>query len=241
MAPSSCPFASGHNIPSSSYDTFIKSLDSLLMVLRQADESQVKVIVGSQPNRKTYCIYRCLLCHDSSYFRKALSGESKEAHERTITLDQDSVETFKAVHLWLHTRRIYQSESGDPNAVPLQFEGLFKIYFFADMKGMPALKNAAVDAVFTKYLQNLEYPARSVPLVYENTSQDCTLRRVLVDLAVRNYGCQRLIQEHRTNLVNDFLVECIMAMRALRGRLDVQPKGWIESVNRCQYHDHSDP
>ncbi|THY33022.1 hypothetical protein D6D01_02392 [Aureobasidium pullulans] len=75
----------------------------------------ITVRVG--PKRQKFCIHKGVLCSNSEYFTKALSGQFKEAKTNIIELDDINVMLFKILVAWLYTGKLtYESSDQDVSA-----------------------------------------------------------------------------------------------------------------------------
>jgi len=81
----------------------------------------VTVRVGKGDKTKEFQGHRGLLCHYSSYFKRALEGGFEEAESRTVTLPEDDVEVFDIFFSWLYTRSQFKRKHDDPE-IPLSME-----------------------------------------------------------------------------------------------------------------------
>ncbi|KAG9675892.1 hypothetical protein KCU95_g4104, partial [Aureobasidium melanogenum] len=72
----------------------------------------VTVRVGS--GRQEFCIHKKILCSNSTYFDKALSGQFMEAQTRVVELEDIHPLLFKIFVAWLYSGRLTY-ESSDPS------------------------------------------------------------------------------------------------------------------------------
>ncbi|THV96468.1 hypothetical protein D6D27_02670 [Aureobasidium pullulans] len=72
----------------------------------------ITVRVG--PDKQEFCIHKGVLCSNSNYFAKALSGQFQEAKTNTVELDDVHVLLFKVFVAWLYTGKLTY-ESSDPS------------------------------------------------------------------------------------------------------------------------------
>ncbi|THY06360.1 hypothetical protein D6D03_02353 [Aureobasidium pullulans] len=72
----------------------------------------ITVRVG--PDKQEFCIHKGVLCSNSNYFAKALSGHIQEAKTNTVELDDVHVLLFKVFVAWLYTGKLTY-ESSDPS------------------------------------------------------------------------------------------------------------------------------
>ncbi|TIA44181.1 hypothetical protein D6C79_06523 [Aureobasidium pullulans] len=72
----------------------------------------ITVRVG--PDKQEFYIHKGVLCSNSNYFAKALSGQFQEAKTNTVELDDVHVLLFKVFVAWLYTGKLTY-ESSDPS------------------------------------------------------------------------------------------------------------------------------
>lgn len=78
------------------------------------------------------------------------------------------MDAFKAFYNWLYTQRLYDPPA-QANKVPLRAITLCKVFVIGDARGVPALKNAAMDALISKIGDEWTMFSRCIEFVYENT------------------------------------------------------------------------
>ncbi|KAF2642246.1 hypothetical protein P280DRAFT_467641, partial [Massarina eburnea CBS 473.64] len=66
----------------------------------------VTIEVGPEPETQRFHVYTALLTYYSDYFAKTLSGDWKEAQDRTITLPDIDPRIFSIFVDWLYTKRL---------------------------------------------------------------------------------------------------------------------------------------
>ncbi|KAI7180121.1 hypothetical protein KC343_g12843 [Hortaea werneckii] len=99
------------------------------------DDTLVTILLTD--NGTKYTLSKKIVCSISDYFAKALDGDFREAHERTLKLPDCSEETFDAV-LWFHLNSSlpWDIESGIYAQLLLMNLWLFAdIYLVTHMKG----------------------------------------------------------------------------------------------------------
>ncbi|KAK8164022.1 hypothetical protein IWX90DRAFT_435785 [Phyllosticta citrichinensis] len=196
----------------------------------------IKVVVG--PDMVEFKVHTGLISHHSSWFRSACEGTgSRDADgtTHTIRLPEDDPEVFEAVLTWVYTRKF--SEKLD--AFQLKSRFLYKIYIFADKRGVPALKVRVIDALFDKN-GSLHYD--SIKYVYENTRRGSGLRKFLVHAVMYKHGIRNLVDRRGEDeilavLPAGFLLEYSLISEAL-----VEDPTWAtlewSDFDRCDYHEH---
>lgn len=152
---------------------------------------------------------------------------------------------FEAFVCWIYTGRLKDPPKLSDNATAasqyLGFGLLSKIWVFADMRGVPALGNAAIDmlhervsACWTTYTQAIHY-------IYEETMPGSHLRKFLVDSFALTKKLERLEKIDPDQAPGQFLFELFPAfIRRGENARPLSREAWTK-LNRCQWHDHSGP
>ncbi|KAI9878193.1 MAG: hypothetical protein M1830_001585 [Pleopsidium flavum] len=151
------------------------------------DQTVVKVYVG--PKKTRFFIHKELLCDHSEFFRAALTGGFKEAHEGAVYLPEDELEVFAKLVEWLYadqldTTFIFREDPDESVcATDLKKVTLFvKLWVLADRLRIPALQRVAVWAVRSFMEVYLYLPTDIVLYIFENTVPSAEFGKLCVDL-----------------------------------------------------------
>ena len=142
------------------------------------DDFQGTVIIKVGVEKVPFTVHKSILCKVSPYFRAALDGGFKEAHENELDLPEDEPVAFKHFLLWLYTDRIL---SKDAKLANVNHRTLVDLYIFGQMRGIPALQNDAIDSFIDKQEQENLIQSRELHHIYDNTPSESPLRRLMVD------------------------------------------------------------
>ena len=118
-------------------------------------------------------MHKALLCHHSLYFKAAPTGNSKEAADAAIKLDDEDPKVFSWFNDWLYTGTLYKT---DFNANYLMY-----LYQFAEIRLIHRLQNVIIDEII-RHDESL-LGTRGFWLAWEKL---LTMRPFLVDYFVRN-------------------------------------------------------
>lgn len=187
------------------------------------------------PKRVSFGIHKALLCHVSSYLKAALTGNFKEASERTVTLWDEKPEVFMRFNAWLYTNVIELEK--DP--LKPHWAHLMDLSVFAEKRGIPSLQNSVIDAMITikSKVESLP-PASRIEDVWEKTSETSGLHPFLVDFYVHigREGTLKKMLKYVDGF-SEILVEVILAFH--RGKeVGSIVKKFDFGKKRCQYHIH---
>ncbi|KAF3034015.1 hypothetical protein E8E11_004567, partial [Didymella keratinophila] len=153
------------------------------------DTSFATVIVGRQ--KKRFVVHEAVLIHHSEYFRAALTGGFTEAQDKTVTIEDTTVETFEFFVHWLYYQRFPDKEQHDDPELVNSFYNdgqprstkLVKLYIFADVREVPALRKAVIGMIFAM-VEDPNGEIMSVPTIedaFEQRPVEDPLCRLLVD------------------------------------------------------------
>ena len=195
---------------------------------------------------KTYTLPRGLLQWHSAYFAASLSSDNgfMEGGTGRKNLEEDS-EVFDAFYCWLFTGKLKDDTIKHENCsiedLYLSERTLCRIWVFADMRGIPALGNAAIDMLHEQVATKWSLP--SVELMqqtYEQTRSGSELRKYLVDLLTMTRSSKGLQKELQGGeYPYEFVLEALPKM-VRKGKNDrmTDQTAWTK-LDRCQWHIHS--
>jgi hypothetical protein len=189
---------------------------------------------GSQAQE--FPVYCGLICFQSAYFNNLLNGGFKEAGTHKVSIKDASVETFKAVLLWLNVGRLPPQ---------LSYRQTFEIYVFADMYIMPRIKNHAVQDCISRLYSEWKVPYRvDVDYLYDNTTGGAPMRKIIFDFYMANTDWKETGGFHQ-EFHRDFLVEMFECLR-VDGEVPQKSESklsWFNAMKDriCDYHDHKAP
>jgi hypothetical protein len=160
---------------------------------------------------------------------------------------EEDIATFDAFHCWLYTGRLKDPlESTQDIAaddVYIKANQFCKIWVFADMRGIPAMGNAAIDMMHERVSAEWNvFQRRSIDYIYKNTTQGSKLRGFVVDLQTKIQSfdvSNKQVTEKGIN--SEFLLEAVPALaRQGEKHKRISTSAWTK-LNRCQWHDYSRP
>ena len=146
----------------------------------------VSIRVGNSSNgrEETFWVHERLICYYSPFFDAACHGEWTESSNKAIELPEDDPDIFA-----LFVQRLY---SGDcayayPGSQEIDFEKLVALYAFADKVRMLLLKDEVVDKIIDRIVGGwFSIFVYQVRLVYENTTEDSGLRKMICYVVLDN-------------------------------------------------------
>jgi hypothetical protein len=186
-------------------------------------------------------VHKGLICHYSEYFRGAFEGGFKES-EGLVTLGDEDEEAFLAFFAWLYKGKIVEDTSKFDLASPKDTSLLAKIYVFGDARGIPVLRNAAIDLFITKRAGK-HSPIDIISYIYENTPENDNFRKLFVDLFAY---CPHLnprffcTPNEESKYPHRFLFEVLAATMGSVNKQKPAVNQEDLNSNKCRYHDHTD-
>ncbi|KAH0287928.1 hypothetical protein KCU62_g5576, partial [Aureobasidium sp. EXF-3399] len=133
------------------------TLDNLILASRAGTAAvagpTAKVVVGSGANAKPFYVHKQLLCDSSTYFTTALNDGFAETKHQTIKLDDEDPDIFLTYVLWLYGGKLSREAlPSDQTEGPFE-NHLFKLYVFADKRGVKNLANNTITMLAAHWVQ----------------------------------------------------------------------------------------
>ncbi|RMZ11324.1 hypothetical protein D0860_03439 [Hortaea werneckii] len=140
------------------------------------DDTLVTILLTDDGTK--YTLSKKTVCSISDYFAKALDGDFREAHERTLKLPDCSEETFDAV-LWFHMNSSlpWDIESGDQAQLLL-----VNLWIFGDIYLLPRLKKETFTAA-SEMLERRRPCPGILAEVFARCAEDSPLRALVIEKA----------------------------------------------------------
>ncbi|KAI7285379.1 hypothetical protein KC345_g1704 [Hortaea werneckii] len=140
------------------------------------DDASVTIILVEDGTK--YTLPKRMACDISDYFVKALEGDFREAHERTLKLPDCTAETFDVL-LYFHMYQRLPDDVGSEAQAQLL---LVNLWLFGDTYLLPGLKSQALTAAS----KTLDYQCPSPDVLAKiliSGSEDSPLRALFVEKA----------------------------------------------------------
>lgn len=197
----------------------------------------------SEPLQR-FQVHTSLLCAYSSYFAAALTSPFLEARIQSITLEE-SPEILTTAVYWLYSGTIQHSSScARPRNVQAH---LVEIWLFADRRGMPALQNAALDAMHASVIDEWDFGDRVIiTRLFEDAPRSSGILDWVVELYAVFANVKRLDKwEDEEAKAEDRLPGLFLfkLARRLVAMVDGCPRsadfsGVLQWLDLCQFHEH---
>lgn len=201
--------------------------------------------VGTE--KRIFVVHKDVLRYYSDFFATSLDGHYREAQENlnelpedrpdVIELPEDRPDVIELFVNWLYSQRFQWTD--DRTATRMTWPNMTQLHVFADLHGIPTLKELTITAIFECYA-NTPRPwrfelMREVSWVYAHTVESSRLRKLLVDYAVWDAFGDDEYSEYGNGLTADFLLD---VARALKHRVTDRADFTPYMLGRCDYHDH---
>jgi hypothetical protein len=176
----------------------------------------IRVNVGKEERMKKFTVHASVVCRRPKFFEKAMSGDWKEAQDKSVDLREDDPETFSLYTQLLYTGTLPIAASDRPNK-PLEWSVLARLYVLAEMLMDITTKNTVLNALLSKYREVLNGMRHapgieSVKIIYEGTSSHSPARRLMVDCYNDITTGSKFITTSSLELPRDFLYDLTIAM-----------------------------
>ena len=163
-------------------------------------------------------VHKDLLCHCSSYFRQALNSDFKEGIENEVVLEEDDQAISRIFVHFLYTDKLYENvevlDSGDKDARMILQQQFTEVWLLGDMRGIPALQNAATDAIHQIVCCVSSTSDSAIALVYERPATAGPLRSLFVEYHVQ-CGISPAYALMRPRPAIDFFIESMRQVQRL--------------------------
>jgi hypothetical protein len=195
-----------------------------ILIFNSSYHGFIQISVGSEDEKQTFDIHEYLITARSAFFKKALSGNCKEAEDRQVNLPEDDPDTFKAYVYHLYTNVLAVL----PEPVPKDYTGkeeqmaLAKVYVLAEKLQDHSTKDAVVQAMLHSALQTRPDGSTyagglaEVRIIYDGTPPGSPMRKLLVDLYTYR-ARSKWLKKDNEGIPSEFLHE--LAMQLLDKRL----------------------
>lgn len=180
----------------------------------------------------TFFVHLNLLCSASPYFKAAFTNGFLEAQQKSMKIPEDDPDTFEILVRWVYTKKLDLPNPGTDEAHDERYLQLCKLYVLTDKYRMMGMKNYIIDRIFMmlpkqpprqspiskpSFKPLLKPPSAHVMLyIYKNTTNDCTLRKLLVAWFVSIIKCLRLSPQDRAHnflcTLPEFSADLVIAM-----------------------------
>ncbi|KAJ4313386.1 hypothetical protein N0V94_006970 [Neodidymelliopsis sp. IMI 364377] len=153
----------------------------------------IRIEVGPEDQKETFVTNGDLLTTRSLFFKKALFGEWKEAHDRMVKLPDNDAGVFALYMHFVHTNELAVGTNRVPQDADVGYEqfALMQIYVLAEQLQDIKTKNAVLKAILHGTNKKREhdgcryYPGEeAINILYKGTPPGSPARKLLVDMYV---------------------------------------------------------
>lgn len=188
--------------------------------------------------KKPYQFHEGILRHHSAYFKGAINAMGTagfaQGKENMITITDTEIKVFESFRDWLYTGKL--SEEAKESR-----KFLCKAWVFGDMRGIPMYKNAIMDSLIERCVNNWHTLDDLTAFIYHNTGEGSQLRRFAVDIVALAYSDLYNFAsdvEDANERPSEYLLDVMRAYTRREKRLNQEA---FRKIDKCRYHDHQDP
>ena len=109
-----------------------------------------------------------------------------------IWLDDERVEIFDTIVYWTYTNRFWPPGASNDGKIPLSWDTLQELFYFAVRKGIQDLQNSAMTLFFQKSVQEWSFIVAFAVPIYNHTAAKSPLRRFIVNYTAETWGFSAL-------------------------------------------------
>lgn len=195
--------------------------------------------VGTGNDKRTFHAHHELLTFYSGYFRAALNGAFAEAQSGVIKLESEEPAIFEEFVVWLYTKKTRMSQTKAETNGRNHYFPCVKLWIFADRRNVPLLMNEMIDQFQKSVVWCWHLPNSVIREVYQNTTEDAALRRMIVDM----YKCiagKGLTEREYEEFPKRFLFELVESLVSDKSRERINSKQY-EKLDLCpHFHVHGE-
>jgi hypothetical protein len=188
-------------------------------------------------------VHQEILVSTSNFFKAALSGRWKESLG-AVDLPEQLPWAFNVYVEFLYSGKLYvqQLDKDTGTTEDAEWDYLFELYFLSDAIMDSSLMNTVIDALIEKVRELKLFPLSCAKLVYHNTAEASTLRRLLVDLHIYLGSADVFDKESQTigDVPTEFLFDVLSGAKKVGAALYDTKTAFPWDVDQCMYHAHED-
>lgn len=195
--------------------------------------------VGPSSASSDFVLHESLIAPQSEFVRRAMRGDWKEAQDRIIPLPEDLPDAFAVYQQWAYTKKIYSAtKQCDIAKAAGEYSLLVRAYSLGDRLLDVEFKDAVIDSIIDKLLEQRRFDTRLTNEVYENTPSDSPLRRLWQDIYV-HAGLSEWLDEKATGgpVSAEFLLDVARLQMRVTQASGEMIAPYLDG-SQCQYHSH---
>ena len=157
--------------------------------MRRLGRGVITIHVGDEEDMQPFTVHEALICTRSNFFRNVISGNSKEAQEKTVHLPEDDPTIFALYEQLLYSGRLpSESETGAVDDIVKEYATLCSFYVLSSKLQDVDAKRVAIDELLGMSRKMMSNGQRMFPLlqhveiIYYGTHGPCAARRLMVDI-----------------------------------------------------------
>lgn len=194
--------------------------------------------VGAGAAKQTFAVHKDLLTKHSEFFKAAANGEWKEGRENVVSLGSYKPENFKLFCDFLYTGRIFMAREGDRSGdTDEEFIRTQSAWLMAQKLLSTSFKDALVDTLIAKCVEEKFYPNSLHRAVYASGSSKSGMRKLLVDFHIWGTGAKRIEKVGFELESAEFYYDIAVARNKRKSAAKIADAPFKEE-DTCRYHEH---
>lgn len=195
-----------------------------------------QIIVGSGNNAKTFHLHKKLLCECSTYFNAALNNGFAETKDQVVNMDDGKPDISETFTTWLYEGKLNKVTLPSDDGSAVLEEYLFRLYVFADKRGIGDLANDTITMLASYWAHN-KISLSDVTWVIILVSRKSTLYNLILDCLVLELRNNEISNDRpgAFTLPAEFLIDLLLRSNELPEHFD-QFEKCLQAV--CHYHCH---
>lgn len=211
-------------------------------------DSAFAILVGPDPDRKTFWMHEALARSESVYIDDVCRGHYLRDDDEDLVIEFPGYEPehFQLFFLFVYRRSIFSTRTGDnaDGTVDLEWNRLVKSWALGDHLEASDFKDAVADAIVHKLNTTVRpFPPMLHRVIYMNTVDGSLLRRMVADIVAWRWYTPMLFAAKRdgawrgSEQWRDFFIDVALVLNGMKieGRSGKPPY----EQEGCVYHEHS--
>jgi hypothetical protein len=190
------------------------------------------VLVGKEPNQQRFSIHESIICAQSDFFLRAMSGNWLEQEDRLVKFPEDDPEIFAIYINLVYTEQTATSPSVSPReqkTINDEYVLLAKLYVLAEKLQDKLAKNIIIMAIGAASMDpdstgKCYIPGpKAISTIYDGTSSGSLARKLMVAFYTsKEFKIANLV-DFAHKLPKDFFVDLAVACHPANGGVIPNP------------------
>ena len=166
----------------------------------------VKLVVG--PDKEEFVVHKEFACYHSPVLKAAFNSTFIEGQTQTYTLEEVIAPVARLLVNWLYTQQLDLLQPEDYSQKTKEDLELARLFVIADKLLIPQLQNAIIVLFHKALAAGKDQPVSCVKYIWENTTKENPLRRLILHYCVFYFNPIWLSKNHQ-QFPKEFLIEAL--------------------------------